>query len=177
MRNLSRFTGVGALALTLLFLAGCGKDKNLSPYSNLIYDGPYPSTVVVDASPAYSRVQYFLFYIELPDPNLSILPSQDAWTIDSCTGTATIDDPGGHILAPLPDINVTVAGTVSSRTPLQYTIDLITKEWLETNAQGLVGTTDEATVTLNLTFQTHRNRDGLVQVFPVTWSYTIKDVT
>jgi len=177
MRKLSLISGVGALALTLLLLAGCGTDKNLSPYSILIYDGPYPTTVIVDVDPAYTRLQYFAFHIDLADPNLSILPEQDAWTIDSCTGTVTIDDPGGHILAPLPPISNTNAATVNSRSQLRYPIDLITKEWLETNAQGFVGTTDEATVTLNLVFQTHRNRDGNTQVFPVTWSYTIKDVT
>lgn len=177
MRHLSRIMGVGALALTLLFLAGCGKDKNLSPFSNLIYDGPYPPTAVIDVQPAYSHLQYFSFYIELEDPNLSVLPAEDAWTIDSCTGTVTIDDPGGHILAPLPSIDQSDDAQVTTRSPVRYPINLITKEWLETNAQGFVGTADEATVTLNLTFQTYRNRDGYAKVFPVTWSYTIKDVT
>jgi len=177
MRKLSLITGVGALALTLLLLSGCGTDKNLNPYSELLYDGAYPANLTMDVNPAYTRLQYFTFHIELNDPNLSVLPSQDAWTIDSCTVTQTVVDPGAHLLAPLPDITGNTGITVSSRSAFRYPIDLMSKEWLETNAQGFVGTTDEATVTLHLLFQTHRNRDGFAKTFTVTWSYTMKDVT
>jgi len=177
MRKPFLILGVGALALTLVLLAGCGKDKNLTPYSNLIYDGPYPPNQTIDVLPAYSHLQYFTFHIELEDPNLSILPDQDAWTIDRCTGPVTIVDPGGHILAPLPAISQLIPAVANSRSATRYSIDLVSKTWLETNAQGFVGTTDEATITLTLVFQTHRNRDGLQRNFPVTWSYTMKDVT
>ena len=168
---------VGAVALTLLFFGACGSDKNLSPYSQLFFDGPYPTNVVADVDPAYDRIEYFEFHIELEDPNLSIVASQDAWTVDGVTGSYSIDDPGAHILAPLPDVNMTNSLTVTSASRARYVIQILTKDWLETNAQGLVGTTDTATVTLTGTFTAHRNRDGIQRSFPFTFSFVLQDMT
>lgn len=177
MPNLNVCLRVGALALTLLFFGACGSDDNLMPYSELYYDGPSPAELVVDVDPAVSRLQYFTFHIELNDPNLSVLPAQDAWTIQGMTGTFTISDPGGHVLAPLPDVDSTTTAQVASRATFRYPISLITDEWMEENAQGFVGTTDEATVVLTGVISTRRNRDGLQRNFPIVFTFTLKDVT
>lgn len=175
MPNQNSWQRVGALALTLLFFGACGSDKNLSPYSELYYDGPYPVIVVADVDPPNDRYQYFNFHIELSDPNLSIVPSQDAWIVEAVTGTYSVDDPGGHILAPPPDLNQTLQMGVVSRSGSRAQITLVTEDWLTDNAAGLIGTTDIATVTLTATFTSHRVRDGLQRSFPVTFSYVLRD--
>lgn len=175
MSRKMRVLGVGAFALTLFLFSGCGRDKALDPYSTFIYDGPYPEVVVADVEPASTRYQYFLVHIELLDPNLSILPSRDAWTVQGMVGTYTIDDPQGHVLAPLPPLNQTTTATVSSQAQLRYPITILEKEWLEDNCAGFIDTDDEATVTLNATMTATRNRDGFTKTIPITFSFTLKD--
>lgn len=176
MRSLSRLFGVGACALTLLFFAGCGHDKNLSPTSDLIYDGPYPATQDIDVNPPFTHLEYFLFHIVLSDPNLSIIPA-DAWVIDSATGTFATVDPNHHLLAPLPDVNIASPTVISSRTNSQYAITLMTQDWLTTNAPATPPWgTDVVNVTLTMTVRAHRNRDGVQKTFPITWSFTLRDI-
>ncbi|MEJ2420975.1 MAG: hypothetical protein P8018_04465, partial [Acidobacteriota bacterium] len=109
-----------------------------------------------------------------PSSSLSMLP-KDAWTIDSADGTFTINDPGGYITQPLPDIHDTVPTAVTSTYPTRYEITLLTQQWLQDNASGMIGTTDVATVTLDITFHAHRNRDGLQKTITDQFQFTISD--
>lgn len=177
MLDKTKVLGVGAFALTLFLFAGCGRDKALDPLSNFVYDGPYPDTgtVVADVDPAYTRLQYFVVHVELADPNLSMLPSRDAWTILDINGTYVISDPGGHVLAPLPPLNQSTTAVVSSRAGLRYPITLVEKTWIETNCAGFIGTIDEAVVTLAATLRASRNRDGFEKQVPISFSYKLAD--
>jgi len=177
MLNKTKGLGVGAFALALFLFTGCGRDKALDPFSSFIYDGPYPATVVADVTPAYDRLQYFMAHIELTDPNLSLLPSRDAWTIQGINGTYAIADPGGTILAPLPPLAQTTTAVVSSRSQLRYPVPLLTKAWIDANCAGLIGTTDIATVTLTATMTATRNRDGQPKLVPITFIFTLQDIS
>ncbi len=174
MTHTSKFLGVGAIALALLFCLGCGHDKKLDPLSDLIYDGPDPATQAIVVSPALTHLEYFDFHITINDPNISLLP-KDAWTIDSCTGGFTISDPNGHNIAPLPAINITAPTQVTSSMSTRYSVTLVSKDWMAApEVQSLVGTSDIVTITLNVTFKAHRNSDGFQKTFPVTWSFTLQ---
>lgn len=174
MTNSMKMLGVGAVALTLLFCTGCGHDKGLDPLSDIVYDGPVPATQAIVVSPASMHLEIFDFHITLNDPNVSLLP-KDAWTVDSCTGTFTISDPNGHNIAPLPAVNVTHPTQVPSSSPSGVAVTLTTLDWMAApEVQSLVGTTDVVAITLNATFRTHRNSDGLQKTFPVTWSFTLQ---
>lgn len=150
-----------ALALSLALAWGCGSNKNLEPQSDLILNRADPPSQNIGVDPPTTHVAYFLFSVKISDSSLSMVPS-DAWTIDSYDmNYVLLADPGHHLTGlPSPEhknFHVQVKPYQVNRVP----VTVITEEYLRTDATGLLGTSDTATIKAQLVFQAHRNKDGV----------------
>lgn len=149
-----------APALVLGLLIGCGTNKNLEPQSDLNYNGADPPAMNVGVDPPQTRQAYFLFTVQISDPELSMI-SKDAWTIDSYDLSYTLtSDPGHHILAAPESIHKKFHVVVQPNSVTRLPVVLVTDTYLKDNALGLVGTSDTATLKVHMVFRTHRNKDG-----------------
>jgi hypothetical protein len=159
--------------LTALALTGCGTNKELEPYSELILRGADPPSFNVGVNPPLSKQTYFVFTIRMSDANLSLVPA-DAWTLDNYQISYSLLSDTGHHLVALPaadqrKLGVTVKPNVATRLP----ITIVTDAYLRDNASGFIGTSDTATVKARLLFKGHRNKDGAAQTMDARFIFTI----
>lgn len=167
---------LGQLWLTLALaalLTGCGHNKNLEPVSEIKLHGADPPSMNIGVNPPLSHQTYFVFTVKLSDNSMSLVPS-DAWTIDSYHITYTLlNDPGHHLLA-LPSDRSDKANAVVKPGPgVRYPVNIVTDTYLRDNASGFIGTSDSATLKANVSFRTHRNKDGFVQNVQGRFIFTI----
>lgn len=169
-----RFFLLGLAAVALLALAGgCGSNENLEPSSDLVLSGADPPSQNVGVNPPNTHLGYFIFTVKLSDPNLSAIPA-DAWTVESYEIAYTIQsDPGHHLLAAPEAAEGKLRSTISAGIPTKVAVTLITDNYLRTNASGLVGTSDTATIKAHLIFRTHRNKDGFVKTIGTRYIMTL----
>jgi hypothetical protein len=165
---------LGLVAVALLALAaGCGSNKNLEPESDLVLSGADPPSQNIGVNPPLTHVGYFVFTVNLSDQNLSAVP-EDAWTVDSYDIAYTIlSDPGQHLLAPPEVSEGKLRAKIHAGSPTKVSVTLITDAYLRTNASGLVGTSDTATIKAHLIFRTHRNKDGYPKTITTRYLMTL----
>jgi len=162
-----------AAASLLLLCGGCGTNKNLSPESDLKLHGADPPSENIQVDPPLTHLVYFVFTVNLSDSNLSMVPA-DAWTIDSYDISYSIlSDPGQHLLAPPDPISKNIHVAVKPYNVSRLPVTLITDTYLKTNAAGLVGTSDTATIKANAVFRVHRNKDGYPKTLSARYLMTL----
>lgn len=162
-----------APAILLLLCGGCGSNKNLTPESDLRLHGADPPSENIQVDPPLTHLVYFVFTVKLSDPSLSMV-SADAWTLDSYDITYSIlSDPGQHLLAPPDPVSKNMHTVVQPNNVTRLPVTLITDTYLRTNASGLVGTSDTATIKAHAVFRAHRNKDGYPKTLVARYIMTL----
>ena len=84
-----------------------------------------------------------------------------------------LSDPGNHLLAAPDATGNKVHSRVNPGVTNRLSITLITDAYLRTDAAGLVGTSDTATLKAHITFRAHRNKDGLPKTISTRYIMTL----